>query len=54
FNLADTVNELFGTRYSFNDLHNKLVVALFAHYLIISRAENVNKTNEDANKDKKE
>ncbi|MCI9405082.1 MAG: hypothetical protein HFJ22_06645, partial [Clostridia bacterium] len=48
------VNELFGTRYSFNDLHNKLVVALFAHYLVIRRAENANKTNEDANKDKKE
>ena len=38
FNLADTVNELFGTRYAFNDLHNKLVVALFAHYLKIGRA----------------
>lgn len=32
-NAADVINELFGTHYTKNDLHNKLVVALLAQYI---------------------
>ena len=43
---ADVVNELFGTHYTNNDIHNKLLVALLAQFIRMNKSDDINKDDE--------
>ena len=46
---ADVVNDLFGTDYTNNDIHNKLLVALLAQYIRLHKSEKLDKDEEPEN-----